>query len=629
MKSIKIDWAAILAFCTFWTYAFYAAVSGHNKAIFSSSTSVFFFIGSSLILTSIFIFFLEAYFYKKKIFEDELKYSIADRNVLILYLLVMLLLSWSELNNQINADHLFHVTITLMHATQATYILAKKIPSIENFEFRNVVYVINALLLIGSCIFIYVTNKLPRLTRIILYLFAFFLFRFAVIYLGGGYQDQHPPLRLFPIWLSSTIFYPSNFSVRFSQFIGLITLMFISYKFADRYFSAIKAILFGFVVGTIPILWHVGVLVEFSIWSSLCATYLIYCLLDKAFNENYTFNLIRISSVVAIGILLRQPNIACVFLLMVIFFYSYYYENQDSWKKFLIYLSPLLIALPFTFNSILIGTPATSTEAISSVLSGVFFSITSKIGLYSMVNGALYWIVFIPFILLIYRKNKIIAGSILLFLLIDYIQFYSIRQVLWGVGKYQAEYVIPFAIIGFFLFLYFFVKKIYLYTAICILLVVVNSCVFKNLYNFNKSSSKMLQNSYLNKIKEPFGLIILSEFISPYNEALAAVRNAGYSANVYIYGCVYGILPQVLAGYKVRDVVVNHQDFELLKGCSVEDLVEKWNQNKRIKILLFSDIPDNSKMINDLKMKGWVNWEKFRDEKHKSVIVGLIRNSDL
>lgn len=628
-KIIRINWAAILAFCTFWTYAFYAAVSGQNKAIFYSSTSVLFFIGSSLILTSIFILFLVVYFYKKKIFEDEFKYCILDRNVLILYLLVMLLLSWPELNNQINGDHLFHVTVALMHATQVTYLLAKKIPPIESFEFRNVVYVINTLLLIGSCIFIYVTNKLPRLTKIILYTSIFFLFRFAVIYLGGGYQDQHPPLRLFPIWLTSTIFYPSNFSFRFCQFIGLIILMFISYKFTYRYFSAIKAILFGFVVGTIPILWHVGVLVEFSIWSSLCVTYLLYVLLNKAFNENYTFNLVRISSVVSIGILLRQPNIACVFLLMVIFFYSYYYENHDSWRKFLIYLFPLLIALPFTLKSMLMGTPATNSEATSTVLSGVFLSITSKIGFYGIVNGALYWIVFIPFILLLYRKNKIIAGAILLFLLMDYIQFYSIRRVLWGAGKYQAEYVIPFAVIGFFLFSYFCIRKKYIYIVTSILLVSVNIYVFKNIYNFNKSSNS-LKYSYFDDVKKLFGCIILSEFVYPYNKALVAVKNAGYSEHVYLCGTVYGILPQILAGYIIKDVVINHHDLEKTKGVDggflTEDLAKKLNDNRNVKIILFEDL--DSLTTNYLKLNGWSSWKSFYDQKHKSRIEGLIRSSE-
>lgn len=396
MKSIKINWSIILAFCTFWTYAFYAAVSGKHKLIFATSSSTLFFIGSSLVLASIFIFFLGAYFYGKKVFQDEFKYSAVDRNVLIGYLLLMLTASWPELNNQIYGDQLAHSIVALMHSIEATYIIARFFPSIENYEFKNVVYLINGLLLISSLIFIIVTNKLPRVARIIIYFLIFLLIRFMVIYSGGGFQDMHPPLRLFPLWLSSAILSPSDFSFRFPQFLGLIVLMFVSYKFATRYFSLAKSILFGIVVGTIPMLWHVGVLVELSIWSSLCVTYLLYCLLNKAFDKDYTFNLIRASSVVSVGILLRQPNIACVFLLVVIFVYSHYLENKYSWRQIVIYLSPLLVALPFVSKSFFMGTPATDPIAtsISAVISGVVFSITSKIGFYGMMNGALYWILF-------------------------------------------------------------------------------------------------------------------------------------------------------------------------------------------------------------------------------------------
>ena len=294
----------------------------------------------------------------------------------------------------------------------------------------------------------------------------------------------------------------------------------------------------------------------------------------------------------------------------------------------MIYLSPLLISIPFVFKSIFIGTPSTDPVTAGSTFSGVIFSVTSKIGLYSMVNGALYWIIFIPFILLIYRKNKIIALSIFSFLVIDYIQFYSIKQMLWGAGKYQAEYVIPFAIVGFFLFLHSFVKNIYLYTTICILLIVVDIYVFKNIYGFNKSPND-LQDSYSDDFKKPFGGVILSELIYPYREALLAAENAGYGSNVYVYGCVYGILPQVLVGYTVKDVIINHQNCELLKRDQGLNLIKGCNGNDKIKLLLLCDAPSDYQIINYLKSNGWVDWKIFCDKKHKSRIIGLMRKSNL
>ena len=634
MRTIKLNWAAILAFSTFWTYAFYAALSGENKAIFASNSSILFFICSTALLSGIFVFFSVLYFYKNDAFKDELKYTNTDKNVLVLYTTSMLLLSMIELTNEISGDAFAHSKVAFMHAATTTYILFKLFPFIENIDFRDVLFVINIILLIGFGFFLYVIKKLATPLNLILCFLAFVLCRFAVIYLGGGFQDVHPPLRVLPIWLSSSIFYPSNFSVRLPQFLGLIALMFLSFKFASKHISNTKAILFGLTIGTIPMLWHVGILVEQSIWSSLCVTYLLYCLLNKAFDANYTFNLLRVSAVVSIGILLRQPNFVCLFLLAAIFAYSHYFEKKISLKKTLIYLSPLLFALPFISKSVFFGTSAT--DSIGGLKLGqVIFSITSKAGLYSMLNGALYWIIFIPFILLLYKKNKIISFLILLFLLVDYTQFYLIKPILWGGMKYQAEYVIPFTIIGFFLFIYYCFDNKYVYLPVFAFLIVSDIFIFKNISHYNKPIDE-LKNNYFEAGTKPFGSIIISEFVSPYNQALSAVKSAGYSKNVYLYGVIYGVEPQILANYSVNEVAEGLRVFEMVKR---EVLQRHWSvdlnfwkktfhDNKNIKIILFSDLPDLP-IINCLKANGWSHWKSFSDEKYKTKIVGLIRNSEL
>lgn len=342
----------------------------------------------------------------------------------------------------------------------------------------------------------------------------------------------------------------------------------------------------------------------------------------------------RISSVISVSILLRQPNIACIFLLIAILTYSYYYESKHSLKKTILYLSPLLISLPFVIKSILVGTPSTNAAlADSGSLHQVIFSVTSKIGLYSMLNGVLYWILFIPFVLLIYKKNRIICLSILLFLLVDYIQFYSIDKIYWGVGRYQAEYVIPFVIIGFFLLLYHFAGNMYIYLPLCILLISINTYLFKNISSLNKPNNDLKYSCFYDN-HGSFGITLLSEYIFPYNHALTAVKNSGHSGDVYIYGTVYGVLPQILAGYTVKNIVLNNQNWEKLRNKGMfqyqdQNSAKKINENKNVKIALFSGTQDFQAIISYLKTNGWSDWKTFYDKKYRSSIVGLIRNPDL
>lgn len=230
--------------------------------------------------------------------------------------------------------------------------------------------------------------------------------------------------------------------------------------------------------------------------------------------------------------------------------------------------------------------------------------------------------------MLVYSKNKIIAWSIFLFLIIDYIQFYAIKPIVWGAGKYQAEYVIPFTIVGFFLFLYYVAKKRYLNISVCILFTIVNTYVFKNIYNFNKSPND-LRDSYYSDLQKPFGGLILSEMIFPYKGALIAASNVGYGANVFLYGLTYGVFPQILVGYTVKDVIASYQNAKLLKGYDGGDLIKRCNDNDKIKLLLLCNAPSDLSAINYLKSNGWVAWKTFYDKKHKSRIISLIRNSEL
>ena len=79
--------------------------------------------------------------------------------------------------------------------------------------------------------------------------------------------------------------------------------MWLSQRIAGRSLTFLSSCLFGLAVGTIPVLWHVGILVEQSIWTSIIWTLL---LLTLAENPDFTnFNWIRWFSVLSIFSLLR------------------------------------------------------------------------------------------------------------------------------------------------------------------------------------------------------------------------------------------------------------------------------------------------------------------------------------
>lgn len=636
-KTIKLNWAAILAFSIFWNYGLYSSSAYWNIIPFGSVrvmdyTAWTSLILSSLFVTSILVFFLVKYFRGDPFFKDEIKYTSKDKKVAFGYLLFMLILSYPEFNDNVNGDGIIYSRDGIMHSIQATYILAKVFPFIQNISFKHVIYAINVSILIFVPLFIYKFNRYPIWVKVIFYAFVFLCLRITVGYMSKDFNNMHPSLRLFPVWLSTSIFTLTNFSLRFPQLIGLVVLMFTSFRFASRYLSNNNAILFGLVIGTIPLLWHVGLMVDFSFWGAYCVMYLFYCLINKALNENYSFNLLAISCVVSIGILLRESNVVCIVLFVAILSYSFYYENQKSATKILLYLSPMFVSAPFVLKTLLSGDGYSVKLASGGLFSKILFSITSKISLYAAVNGALYWLIFLPFIIFLYKRNRIILGIILLFLIIDYTQFYSIPMWLWGLGKYQAEYIIPFSVIGFFLLLYFVIKKNSLQITCCILLLGVNIFVFKNINNLNKGLSV----DYDKNCKKLFGSIISGEFISPYQQALVQVKEKGFAKNVYLLSVkdneqviprnIASYFPQIMASYTIAEVEASRKNWEDLKNQEYgESLYEKINANNNIKLILLLGL-SNYQTIQWFKSNGWTDWETFYDEKYKSKVVSLIRN---
>lgn len=60
------------------------------------------------------------------------------------------------------------------------------------------------------------------------------------------------------------------------------------------------------------------------------------------------------------------------------------------------------------------------------------------------------WVAFLPFCVIPKQGQWHKSILILIFGLAAYCVFYSIRPVLWGVPRYQAELWLPFVILGFF-----------------------------------------------------------------------------------------------------------------------------------------------------------------------------------
>lgn len=611
--TINFNWGFLISFVFFWTYGYYGALTKFDSLIENLIVT--------FLLSLIFIFFLNFSFHGKGYLNETFIFSKSDVKYFFFFFFILFTISFSSLFNFINGDHFYHSQFSIYHSIHILKIINQKTQSVNLIKAKYILHFINVIILVSLIWFINFISKINiKNLKIVILVCLFLIFRILIIYFGGS-ADTHPAFRLFPLWLSSTLFGINSFAFRFPQFFTLIILVFLTFKTTLKYLNEKMAFLFAIAIGTIPILIHTSILVEQSIWATIIITYILYNLFNKINYQSYEINYMRLASIIAIGVLIRQSIAACV-IFLIIFLIIEFSRNKINILNLFKISSIFLLCLPFLFSNFLIKNPALSSIKNELVESGILYSITSGISFFSILNNFLYLIFFLPFSFLIYKRNNIYVYLYLLLAILLYSEFYSIRFVLWGVGRYQSEFVLPFIIIAILIvsFKFKFLSK-HLY----IILIFLNILVFYNYNKFNKHPD-ILKYTYFNDIKKPFGHFIQSEGIYPYSKALKSIKENGYSKSFYIYGTTYGNMPLVLSGYNVKEVF-NYNQLNKNNTPDADSIFINIQKNKNLELVIFTDLAD-SMLFNEFKINHWIDFQKYSENSNSGTIKSLLRSQN-
>ncbi len=610
---INLNWAAILSFVTFWSYGYYGSLTSLKIGLFWSTVV-------SVILYAIFILFLLLW-EREPAYRDSIIITRNDILILLSYLAVVFLFSFRELKNPLRGDQLCHATYSQLQGMHSIFKLERSAGLFNNFIFSHLLQTFDLLLLAAAAIFYYTVRNKPFIAKVILYSAAFILLRSA-IFAFGGYEDGHPPFRLFPLWLSGTVFSIRSISFRLPQFFVLILLMWASQKMARERSSPLQAWLFGLAVGTIPVLWHIGTLAIESIWSA--AVWIILLLMIWRCENPESFKWLRWSSIIAIASLMRQSAFIGFVPLFFLFFIYNLRERRFNLKDISLIAFPLLAMLPFILKSMIVGMPSTYVPgAVSfipedaSMIDRVMIAMRSGIALKYIIGSLMFpWIIFFPFAFIPLKlKSRTLMKSItaLLFFATAFFTFYSIAVTEWGTSKYQAEYAVPFAVLGLFQVLSLlnkFGKRAtkFLVTTALIVLSIFNFFVFRNMYSHNNT-----------------GVIFDTPYA--YDEALKAVKEKGYAGSELIAGLTYGVFLEITNGYTVKEVASSRAIYkEATKSLGMIDR-NILSSDMRIRLILVADMWKGQKepFMHYLLSSGWKTWREFRHPISGTVIYGFVR----
>jgi hypothetical protein len=118
---------------------------------------------------------------------------------------------------------------------------------------------------------------------------------------------------------------------------------------------------------------------------------------------------------------------------------------------------------------------------------------------------------------------------------------------------------------------------------------------------------------------------IQGEQLYDYSSALVAVKDAGHAGKALIVGSTYGVLPEIMAGYSVSEILMTSNSRRVSRNFLNNP--SKPLSNDEITIILLSDVENQDKSLSTLKNNGWKDWKMFKHPKSNNTIYGLIRNN--
>ena len=614
--TLVVNWAKVLLFATYFTYGFYAVISKHNNIFFTSLS----------ILVLIFFYYIskkyENFFFQKIIIKK------LDFLIFFLFLFILLIVNINFINLSIFGDELAHIIrssrtsiygiITVIEKFDLTYF--------DNIKFKYLVHLINFILLLFLILIAYLIFKLNNLYSLCFIILSTILFRIFLKDLG-----MHPPLDHIFSFITFSVLGISDLTANLSYLVGFSIFVFYLYKLIENKLNYQLSFFSTISIFTIPLLLSMSTWTESAIWAAILFTIII---IEIFYFEK--INYLRVVVIISLATLFRISLFITLLPLFSFFLIELINKKKlefSELKKTFLIFSPTLIFLPFLLNSIFFGTP--SFEGVLdnptrklSIVKKLILAIDSNIIWITALNSiSLVWLVFIVF-----SFNKRAFSNIILisYIVFSIVVYYSINQNLWGLAKYASEYALPICILGFLNFLYLITKTKINNHFIIFCLIFLSFFNVKQFYSnlnnikpqddiidtYHKDIKRLNNETRLFNYKLVFNLVETFEYIKEKN----------LQGSTLVVGTTYGFLPEIINGYKVKEIlktkkIIENQKF--LKKNNI-NLVERLSSDPNIKAIVLTDLKNREEILEQLKINGWIEEKKFFNLKYGSTVYLLL-----
>ena len=630
---INFNWASILFSSFFLAYGYYGAITpeySQFKASYASSIPMLGFIAT------VFVFFGLLAWKMPDRFQDSIKIHRKDFFVFFSYFAIFFVFSFNQLQFSLFSDEIAYAATSHGQSIYISLALEKYLHVLDGLHFQYLVQFISLVFLVSLLGLIVLSKRFGWKNRIIIFLLLLILGR-LVFSAAHGNSSPHPPLQLIPPFVFGSLFGITDFSFKLSYFFAYTFFILVLYRMMHRVFAFHLSYLIALAVGTMPLLWHLGGVVEHALWAAVCFT-LVLAEIITSTKLNYP----RLVSFISIATLMRQPSFLAIFPILILFLADEA-KTRDWGKlpfKLLIILSPTLLFIPFLGASLVRGTPSTDALSESSGLGRVLEAVNSNI-IWESISGSVpyWWIILVPLAFIPLSRETVGKNAVfLLFFTSAIFIYYSIHPSLWGYAKYQAEYAVPFAVSGLIFLAFKLSGSIH---SRRVLAALVSILILLNIVDFVRASQggNMRMDSALEARSDASGKQGQNNHFPvafPYNyhDAYDVIKKENLAENSYSIGATYGILPEIMNGYSVKAIRAAHEIFIKQEPNRLKAPDEGWSvdlieQDDRIKAVLLGSVSNKQKLMGQFKDKGWGVMGEYRNIQYGTSVVVMKRDGPI
>ena len=615
----SFSWLTVLSCAFFWMYGIFGFFTVPRFGIYVHGFV-------TILLTCSFLVILILNKKKGDLFKDSVTIKSRDVCVFLLFFVIMGSMSLTELRAPISSDNFYHAQQSQVYGIHIVQILGDHFHSLESFSFLSLLGGTNILIVTFIIGLFFILKRLSFAKRAV-FLAALFILLRTAMYFGGGNASPFPTLRLFPLFLTSIFFGLSDTALRCASFFVLIACIFFIYKASVRYMGAAASFLLALSIGTIPVLWHTGMLVEFSIWTAFLFTFVLFFFREK---ESSIVPYMRATMFVAVSTLMRVSGFIALIPIFVHYCVSKKRTKEEFWTYGIMSFPALLTVAPLIIGNTITGSAATYhgeaylnlgilegsslIERLEALLQGPIISI-----LYNSFHFLALLLFLLPFF--IFRK-KVTAYPALILIISSFLLFFSVSPFLWGNGRYQAEYLVPCLALLLF-YCSKFLRKEFLVFSFLMAVIVYNVYEFKHIPKYN--SSWISRGDYFYSTKEKGEYFVLSETPYPYYQVLREVKSRGHATSTYYFsGNGYSYVAKIMSGYSVGEMKYDEMFRKTIGYDSSERTVSNMLNSSDIKILVrnyFGTSQEKDILSRRLMSYGYIETDIRKDPLYGFTIV--------